>query len=161
MMMRGPKAIRSFVDAEIRPSSIDDDAKGRLPSLELNKKLGAAGILAAVVAAAPQAAALGFDRLPGGVTPAEFDDFHELIISEEFKRIGCYGLADGLVGGYSIGLPPLLKFGSQELQSRRAQANAHRSSPPGSAHRCCRCQGAFCIFCLFTSGGKVDSYGAV
>lgn len=61
------------------------------------------GILAAVVAAAPQVEMLGFTALPGGVTPAEFDEFHELIISEELKRLGCYGLADGLLGGFSIG----------------------------------------------------------
>ena len=53
--------------------------------------MGEAGILAAIVASAPQVEALGFSALPGGVTPAEYDDFHELIISEEFKRIGCYG----------------------------------------------------------------------
>jgi len=111
-------AIRTFIDAEIRPTAVDDDLKGKAPSLELNMKLGDAGILAAVVAAAPQVEMLGFTALPGGVTPAEFDEFHELIISEELKRLGCYGLADGLLGGFSIGLPPLLKFGSQELQAR-------------------------------------------
>jgi hypothetical protein len=78
-------------------------AKGVAPSLELNLKMGKAGILAAIVTSSPTVQSLGFTHLPGGVDPADFDEFHELIISEEFKRIGCYGLADGLLGGFSIG----------------------------------------------------------
>ena len=33
---------------------------------------------------------------------------------------GCYGYGDGLFGGQSIGFPPLLKFGSDELVDRIA-----------------------------------------
>lgn len=36
-------AIRTFIDAEIRPTAVDDDLKGKAPSLELNMKLGDAG----------------------------------------------------------------------------------------------------------------------
>jgi alkylation response protein AidB-like acyl-CoA dehydrogenase len=37
--------------------------------------------------------------------------------AEEIRRgvAGCYGVSDGLIGGVSIGLPPLLKFGSSEM----------------------------------------------
>ena len=59
-------AVRAFVDAEIRPTSIDDDAKGIAPSLELNVKMGQAGILSAIVTSAPVVQSLGFTALPGG-----------------------------------------------------------------------------------------------
>jgi hypothetical protein len=31
----------------------------------------------------------------GGITPEEFDYFHELIVTEEFVKIGCPGVNDG------------------------------------------------------------------
>jgi hypothetical protein len=62
-----------------------------------------------------------------------FDDFHELILSEEFKRIGCYGLSDGLLGGASIGLPPLINFGSDELKARIVPGRPARCL--GAMHR--------------------------
>ena len=67
-----------------------------------NWQMGAAGILAAVISAEPASKQFGLS-LPGGVPLDEYDEFHELIMSEEFKRLGCYGLADGLLGGISIG----------------------------------------------------------
>lgn len=51
----------------------------------------------------------------GEITPEEFDYFHELIVTEEFARIGCPGVNDALGTGLVIGLPPIMKFGSQEL----------------------------------------------
>jgi len=59
-------------------------------------------------------------KLPGGIEPEEFDFFHSMIFSEEFRATGCYGYGDGLFGGQSIGFPPLLKFGSDELIQRIA-----------------------------------------
>eukprot|EP00959_Pyramimonas_sp_CCMP1952_P350497 7343365-Pyramimonas_sp.AAC.3 len=46
-------------------------------------------------------------KLPGRVDPERFDYFHELIIAEEFSRLGTPGLNDGLGGGLVIGLPPV------------------------------------------------------
>jgi len=55
--------------------------------------------------------------LPSGIKPDEWDYFHGLIFNEEWRRgvAGCYGVSDGYTGGVSIGLPPLLKFGSNEM----------------------------------------------
>jgi hypothetical protein len=43
---------------------------------------------------------------------------HSLILSEELRRLGVYGLGDGLVAGVSIGLPVIVKFGSDDLCQR-------------------------------------------
>lgn len=50
--------------------------------------------------------------------PEEFDQFHELIFIDELSRCGSGGVLWGLSGGLSIGLPPVLKFGSEELKQR-------------------------------------------
>lgn len=58
-------------------------------------------------------------QLMGGIVkPEEFDYFHELIISFEYGRLGLRGSVDGLLAGGVIGLPPILNFGSPELQAR-------------------------------------------
>jgi len=114
------EAVRAFFDAEIRPTAAEDDEKGTPPSQELNLKMGQAGLIGAIFGSDTRVTERYAPPLPGGVAPAEFDEFHELIFSEEIKRLGTYGLADGLVGGTSIGLPPVLKFGSPELISRVA-----------------------------------------
>ncbi|CAE8676369.1 unnamed protein product [Polarella glacialis] len=60
--------------------------------------------------------------LPGGVQFEKYDVFHDLILSEEFKRLGTYGLADGLLGAFSIGFPPVLSFGSPAMIAKVAPA---------------------------------------
>lgn len=54
----------------------------------------------------------------GIVSPEEFDYFHEMIISFEYGRLGLRGSMDGLLSGGVIGLPPVLNYGSSELQAR-------------------------------------------
>lgn len=53
----------------------------------------------------------------GIVRPEEFDYFHELIINFELARFGTRGFVDGLLNGAVIGLPPVLNYGSPELQA--------------------------------------------
>ena len=116
-------AIRSFIEEHVMPTAAKDDEKGIRPSAELNKKMGEAGMLAAICASilTPELlSSAGLTVLPGNVSLEDFDEFHELIVSEEWKRIGCYGLSDGLVGGFSIGFPPVLKFGTPHLVSKLA-----------------------------------------
>lgn len=58
-------------------------------------------------------------KLMGGVvSPEEFDYFHELIISFEYGRLGLRGSMDGLLAGGVIGLPPVLNFGTPEIQAK-------------------------------------------
>ena len=60
----------------------------------------------------------GRTLMGGIVTPEEFDHFHELIINFEVGRLGTRGYVDGLLAGEVIGLPPVLNFGSPELQAK-------------------------------------------
>ncbi len=56
--------------------------------------------------------------IAGGVTPAQFDAFHELIAIEEVARAGSGGVVWGLFAGLSIGLPPVLHFGNEAQRAK-------------------------------------------
>ena len=114
-------AVRKFIDLEIRPDAIEDDEEGNYPELELNMKMGQAGFIACLVAQIPESwpiiKSLNI-KLPANVELEKYDFFHSMIFSEEIRRLGTYGLGDGLIGGNSIGLPIIIKFGSPELVNR-------------------------------------------
>jgi alkylation response protein AidB-like acyl-CoA dehydrogenase len=57
-------------------------------------------------------------NIGGGLTIEQFDPFCELIVCDELSRAGSGGVAWGLFGGMSIGLPPVYKFGSKDLKDR-------------------------------------------
>jgi len=85
----------------------------KAPSAELYKKIGDAGLWAARVGPGPWMK--GRNIL--GVRGEDFDMFHELITHEEWCRIcGDAAVQDGLGSGFVIGLPPIMLFGSKEVQ---------------------------------------------
>ncbi|CAE7731131.1 apdG [Symbiodinium sp. CCMP2456] len=118
-------AVRDFMDKEIKPHCKEWDDNGVLPTREIDIVVGRAGIFAALVAGEEGAAELFAQHgisLPGGISAKEWDYFHALVLNEEIRRgvNGCYGVSDGLIGGVSIGLPPLLKFGTKEMIEKYA-----------------------------------------
>jgi len=56
--------------------------------------------------------------IAGGVKPEEFDAFHELILVDEVSRCGSGGVLWGLFVGLCIGLPPVLHYGTREMQTK-------------------------------------------
>ena len=58
------------------------------------------------------------ENIGGGIHSSQFDHFCELILTDEVARCGSGGVVWGLFGGLSIGLPPVMKFGSQQLKER-------------------------------------------
>lgn len=113
--------IRKFFDEEVMPDAVAFDQQGKHPPLELWQKLGRRGMLASRIQAGPWLKDLVDNcgaTLPGGITPEEFDCFHELIAHEEFCRLGVPGYCDGLGAGFVIGLPPVLQFGTREVARR-------------------------------------------
>ena len=61
---------------------------------------------------------LGGIRLPGGVKPEEWDGFHDLVVLDEIARCGHLGVIWGLACGNSIGVPPLINYGTDEQKNR-------------------------------------------
>lgn len=56
----------------------------------------------------------------GGIPPDQWDGFHDVIMHDEFGRIGGVGLQNSLVGSVILPMPAVQKFGSLELRSRIA-----------------------------------------
>ncbi|ORZ02043.1 acyl-CoA dehydrogenase/oxidase [Lobosporangium transversale] len=117
--------VRKFVDTDIMPFAHEWDEAKQVPMF-LFKKCAEMGILAAVA---------GNGTLPleyfdveqttlfrGGdkaiVPTQEFDAFHGFIIFDELSRCGSGGVLWGILGGLGIGLPPIIKNGSEELKRR-------------------------------------------
>ena len=120
------QACRDIYEEHIAPDAEEWDEDGKPASPELFKALGDAGIIATLIAGEGRGADF-LERwgvkLPGGVNAREFDYFHGLIGGEEAIRgtRGGYGLKDGLIGGVSIGVVPIIKYGSEELVEKYAK----------------------------------------
>ena len=99
-------SVRRFMAAEVLPNIDQWEADGELPR-ELHKKAADAGILG-----------LNYPEEFGGHSEG-FDVFHGLTQSEELAAAGAGGLGASLMT-HSIGLPPILALGSEEMKRRIA-----------------------------------------
>jgi len=111
-------ALREFVQKEIMPHCFEWDEAKKVPR-ELYMKCAQSGWLAGVVGPPWRTEYVG-PNIAGGVKPEEFDAFHELILIDEVARCGSGGVLWALFAGLSIGLPPILHYGSQQLRDKVA-----------------------------------------
>ena len=61
---------------------------------------------------------LGINDILGVVKVEDWDYIHTAIFCDEMSRSGLTGPGASLTTGMAFGVPPLLKFGSQDLQER-------------------------------------------
>lgn len=61
---------------------------------------------------------LNIHTLPGGLKVEDYDYMHTLIYVDEMARTGSLGPSGAVTTGMAFGVPPILKFGSEELQER-------------------------------------------
>jgi alkylation response protein AidB-like acyl-CoA dehydrogenase len=54
-------------------------------------------------------------ELIAGIKVKDWNDFHTLIVLDEFSRCGSAGVISNISGALSIGLPPVIHYGSPEL----------------------------------------------
>ncbi|ORY49046.1 acyl-CoA dehydrogenase NM domain-like protein [Rhizoclosmatium globosum] len=114
------KAVREFVDTQLRPHAQEYEDNGGKIDIALYKAMGKFGLLASRIG--PGLHLKFVPSLPAGVKPDQFDYFHEMIAHEEIARLGSPSFSDGLGGGMVIGLPPVLAFGSKEMVQKVAPA---------------------------------------
>ncbi|KAI5122122.1 hypothetical protein M0805_000770 [Coniferiporia weirii] len=113
---RFQKAVRKFVNEVIAPEMEQCELNGKKISQGVIDKMSDMNIHA--MRLGPGKHLKGRTLMGGVVQPEEFDYFHELIISFEYGRLGLRGSMDGLLSGGVIGLPPVLNYGTTELQAR-------------------------------------------
>jgi len=110
------KKMREFVDQHVAPEAQDRELDGKKPSQAVFDSMADKNVIA--MRLGPGKHLKGRTLLDDAVKPEEFDYFYELIIHQEFTRVGARGYGDGLLSGAVIGLPPVLNFGSDELKAR-------------------------------------------
>ncbi|CDH52513.1 acyl-dehydrogenase [Lichtheimia corymbifera JMRC:FSU:9682] len=109
-------AVRKIVDELIPEAQELENAGGRIPD-EFQQKLGETGLLAANIG--PGKWLRDFNvKLPGGISPEEYDYFHETIVHEEMARMGAKGTVTGLTGGMTISVPTIINFASDALKAK-------------------------------------------
>ncbi|TFK56206.1 acyl-CoA dehydrogenase NM domain-like protein [Heliocybe sulcata] len=109
------QAVRKlFVDV-VQPDALRCEENGKRISQEVVDQLAANNIIA--MRLGPGKHLKGRSLMGGVITSEEYDYFHELIINLEIGRLGTRGYVDGLLAGIVIGLPPVLNYGSPELQA--------------------------------------------
>lgn len=112
-------ATRDFLIKRVLPlAEYCEDANEDAPH-EAFRILGSAGLLAARMGPTirPFVKLAGLP-LPGGIGVEDLDFFTRYVINQEFFKNLPPGLSDGLSGGITIGLPPILYFGNEDQKNR-------------------------------------------
>ncbi|KAF4602585.1 hypothetical protein EYR40_005800 [Pleurotus pulmonarius] len=115
------KAVRTFMMEVVQPESARCEENGKRISQEVIDKMSEQNVIA--MRLGPGKHLRGRSLMGGIVKPEEFDYFHEMIINTELARFGTRGAVDGkiityLLNGLVISLPPVLNYGSPELQAK-------------------------------------------
>ncbi|KAI0749533.1 acyl-CoA dehydrogenase NM domain-like protein [Daedaleopsis nitida] len=109
-------AVRKFVDEVVTPDANAREEDGKRPSLSVIQQMADLGILAMMMG--PGKHLKGRKLMGGMLQPEEFDHFYELVLAQEFTRPSCRGYRDGHNSGATIGLPPVINFGSPGIRDR-------------------------------------------
>ncbi|KAH8817509.1 acyl-CoA dehydrogenase [Xylogone sp. PMI_703] len=108
---------RAYIDKEIRPFCEEWEAKGEVPDKVLRHH-AELGYIAALFNPTTLGKHLSSQRLPGDLKPEDWDGLHQLICNDEVARCSSLGVIWALGCGTSIGLPPVINFGTSEQCAR-------------------------------------------
>ncbi|KAG9240015.1 acyl-CoA dehydrogenase-like protein [Calycina marina] len=114
------KTCRALVDKLLMPEGGEWEKAGDVPT-DLYQKFVSANFLIPNLSAPLPVKwlhKLGIHELPGGLKVEDFDYLHTLIYVDEMARTGSLGPSGAVTTGLAFGLPPILKFGDQQLQER-------------------------------------------
>lgn len=108
--------VRKFVDTEVMPHVVE---WRELPTINdeiraVYAKMGKEGFLACMVGSPLPTAYVD----PGTPLPADFDAFHELIVFDEFSRVGSSALFGALTNGPAIAMSAVNSFGTAEQKRK-------------------------------------------
>ncbi|XP_049848723.1 uncharacterized protein LOC126316672 [Schistocerca gregaria] len=109
--------VREFIEREIMPNCHEWDEAKAIPK-ELYVKCANAGWLSLVVGTNMLREKMPNLTLPNNPHRKDVDAFYEYILFDELARCGSGGVLWAISGGLSIGLPPVINFGSEEMKNR-------------------------------------------
>jgi alkylation response protein AidB-like acyl-CoA dehydrogenase len=107
--------VREYVEAYLMPHVAEWEAAGQIP-VEERQRFYDHGFGIVHPFTTDEDAA--FLSLPGNVPRERWDTWCSLIVTDELSRTGYIGVIWGLVGGNSIGCPPIARFGTAEQRKR-------------------------------------------
>ncbi|KAH0533888.1 hypothetical protein FGG08_007495 [Glutinoglossum americanum] len=118
--LRFRAAIQPFISENLNQHALDWESSGHVPESVFAKFASANMLIPALPAPLPVEwlRRLGLGTLMGGVDVEEFDGLHGLVYGDEMARSGVLGPAASLTTGIAFGVPPIIKFGSRELQEQ-------------------------------------------
>jgi len=109
------KEVREWMESEIMPNVNDwEDAKEVPPAIY--KAVGQKGWLAGLLGVKYPRHLVS--NVVKSVPPEKWDNFHELVITDELARAGSGGFVWNILGGFGIGCPPVIKHGKKALVNR-------------------------------------------
>ena len=114
------KACREFVTEHLHQNAIEWEREQIVPP-QVFQTFAQSNMLIPSLPAplpVPWLKRVGIHDILGVVKVEEWDYIHTAIFCDEMARNGLAGPAGSITTGMAFGVPPLLKFGSQELQER-------------------------------------------
>lgn len=110
------RALREFVDAEVKPEAQEKERDGTYISQRLADRMAETNVLAMRLGPGDH---LRGKTLLGGVRGEEFDYFHDLVTAQELARANARGFQDGNYAGLMISLTAVRQWlGDKELRER-------------------------------------------
>jgi alkylation response protein AidB-like acyl-CoA dehydrogenase len=109
--------VRTWVEEEIMPYVHEWDEAKKVPD-EIYKQMGDRGYLAGLMGTHYPAHYV--KNTVKSVSPAKWDLFHEVLFTDELSRAASGGLVWNLIGGFGIGMPPVMRYAKKALRDRIA-----------------------------------------
>ncbi|KAJ5890106.1 acyl-CoA dehydrogenase/oxidase [Penicillium tannophilum] len=114
------KACRAFVSTHLAPYAQEWETEGNVPEHVFETFSKHNMLIPNLPAPLPidLLKSMGINELLGCLRIEEFDYFHFAIYISEMRRPGVGGPTSSLSTGMAYGMPPIITYGSQELQQR-------------------------------------------
>lgn len=114
------QACRAFIDEHLTPYAFDWEREETVPEHVFQTFTAHNMLVPTLPSPLPvkQLKAVGIQDILGVVKVEDFTYFHNLIYNDEMSRSGLGGPGASMTTGMAFGVPPIIKFGSEELQKR-------------------------------------------
>ncbi|KAI1017798.1 hypothetical protein LB504_003822 [Fusarium proliferatum] len=114
------KVCRDFISEHLAPHALQWETEGSVPDHVFETFSKHNMLIPNLPAPLPvdMLKRLGITKLAGDLSIEEFDYMHFSIYITEMRRIGIGGPASSLSTGMAYGMPPIITYGSVELQNR-------------------------------------------